>query len=95
LQVNHKDGNKSNNFIGNLEWVTNSENLRHAREVLKKRFGAHDGEKHHNAKLDEARVREIRALLAMGMSQYAIAAQFGVSRGSISDIHLGRTWREP
>lgn len=34
-QVNHKDGNPSNNEVSNLEWATNQENMMHARRVLK------------------------------------------------------------
>ena len=34
-QVNHKDSNPLNNSINNLEWVTRSENSRHAYDVLK------------------------------------------------------------
>lgn len=33
-EVNHKDGNRENNCIDNLEWVTRSQNLKHSFEHL-------------------------------------------------------------
>ena len=41
-QVNHIDGNKRNNSVSNLEWVTNSENQMHSRYVLGNQTGFND-----------------------------------------------------
>ena len=37
-QVNHIDGNKTNNNISNIEWCDSSENQIHRRDILKKKF---------------------------------------------------------
>lgn len=34
--VNHKDGNRANNTVDNLEWASYSDNLQHAYNVLKR-----------------------------------------------------------
>lgn len=51
------------------------------------------GQAHWRAKLDDQAVREIRALVAAGMSQTAAASRFGVRSSTVSRI-VRRVWRQ-
>jgi hypothetical protein len=48
-QVNHKDGNRWNNNINNLEWCDNSENVYHSHNFIGREYTAY-GENHSNSK---------------------------------------------
>lgn len=92
LQVNHKDGDKRNNRLDNLEYVTARENVKHSWDLgLSKSRG---GELCSGAKLTKTKVDEIRILLAQGnMKPADIALSFGVGQTTIRDIRNGKTWR--
>ena len=89
--VNHMDGCKTNNFIHNLEWATDSENTQHSFDNgLQK---AIKGSKHYRAKLNESQVLEIRRLYKTGEYIYKdLAKMFGVSFGPISRIINRKKW---
>ena len=81
-QVNHKDGNKKNNYIENLEWVTNSENQIHAhKNGLKK-----NGNELWNGKFSKEDIENIRLLKKDGILQYEIAKIMHTSNSTISSI---------
>ncbi len=89
-QINHKNRDKTDNRIENLEYVTPSDNYRHALATGHK---AVHGSQHHNSKLTEQAVREIRQLFAAGQSDTGIADQFGVARTIINRIRNGHWWK--
>lgn len=88
--INHKDGNKLNNSIENLEWCNHSHNMRHAYETgLINNTGVKNG----SSKLTVEKVLIIKKMLLMGISQYKIAKEIGgISRSAILKIKLGKTW---
>jgi DNA invertase Pin-like site-specific DNA recombinase len=96
-QVNHIDGNKKNNNLNNLEWVTNQENVQHAFKIgLEK---AHYGEEHGMAKLTNEDVLTIRKLYAGGItdfnnkySQRELAKMYGVKQSTIWGILHRKNW---
>ena len=103
MHVNHKDGNKRNNVLDNLEIVSSADNERHAVENGLKASGSRNGvnTKPGNvargaraglAKLSEAEVLAIRELRRTGATLRSIASQFDVDQSLISQICSRKIW---
>lgn len=89
-EVNHIDGNKENNHVSNLEWVTSKENKSHAWE---NNLYSAIGENHHDALHSEDFIRELCKMMEDGWRNKEIAEETGLSKDFISDIRTGRTWK--
>lgn len=89
-ECNHIDGDKANNRIENLEWVTSSENTRHAIEVG---LMLVHGEDNPAAKLTRDDIPIIRRRAAQGEGYARIARDFPVCREQVRNIVLRRKWK--
>lgn len=88
--VNHKDFDKANNSIDNLEWCTQLENIQHDWAHGKRRI--RQGEEAVHKVTGEA-VLKIRELYQLGWKQTRLAQEFGISQPTISQIVLRKSWR--
>lgn len=91
-QVNHKDFDKANNRLSNLEYVTAKGNIRHA--LRGGRMPPQHGTNNPLAKLTDDRVLAMRRLYSTGRYRHAdLAEMFGVSRSNVTMIVSGKAWR--
>lgn len=87
--VNHKNGIKSDNRPRNLEYVTRSENLRHAFALGLK---THKGENHPKSKYTSEQAKEVKSYLWQGCKHRDIAACMQVPMHFVADVSAGRNW---
>lgn len=81
MEVNHKDGDRGNAALSNLEYTTRSGNRKHSRDVLKTL-----------GKLNEAQRAEIMRSDRRRGEAVRLGRKFGVWHGTIIHLWKGRTW---
>lgn len=81
IEINHKDGNKTNNHWTNLEALSRDDHYAHTKSMG--RFAR---------SLTKEQVLAIRDALEKGRTRTELAAEYGVDYNTVSRIHLGQTW---
>ena len=86
--INHKDGNKTNNYYRNLEYTTEVGNMQHASDtgLLPK------GSRHYTTELTEKDIVKVCKLILKGHGNKAISERTPVSASKVRDIRGGRSW---
>lgn len=83
LEVNHKDGVKTHNYISNLEWCTPSWNMQHAYAT-----GLNKG----NRAIPDEKVHEICHRLMAGQTASQIEKEMGINHKTIYEIKSGAVY---
>jgi len=99
LAVNHIDGDKKNNNINNLEYVTSFENIDHARKMgLRKHVSyrcmmTKERNKTRGNKLTFPQAQKIRELAKSGITRREIGEMFGITHQTVSGIVAYKFWK--
>jgi hypothetical protein len=102
LDVNHQNGQRSDNRLANLEWLSHADNIRYSMDVLgtwktratkkpkppkaPKPITDKLGNGNRKSKFTAEQIQEIRAMGAAGVSQGLIAIKFAISPSYVSMI---------
>jgi len=88
--VDHIDGNKRNNHVSNLRWVTHGENIRHCYNLEGR---SAKGESNARCKTSEAIVENICWLLQEGFMPAWIREKYGYDYNLIRGIKGRKNWK--
>lgn len=92
-EVNHKDADKANNNLSNLEWSTRLENMQHCDSLGLRSFAS--GEDHGMSKLNHDTVLKMRAMYSSGNYSYPkLSRIFGISLSSAQRTVKAQTWKQ-
>lgn len=89
--VNHIDGNKKNNHVSNLEWVTRSENAIHSHSIGLQI--SRKGSDHHNSIFSDDVIHQICKMIEDGLSARKIVENLNVPLYLIKNIKYQGSWK--
>lgn len=92
-EINHKDGVKTNNRLGNLETATRKENINHAIRTGLNKPAWKKGLPPNSSKLTSIEVMAIRFLSEEGVSKSQLAREYGIDRKTVRSIVTRTSWK--
>lgn len=92
MQINHLDGDKSNNHISNLELCTPSENTQHAYDTGL--ASGKSGQENSGAKVSEQDVLQMYGLFKLGYSNKVVGEMYGIHDRYVSLLRHGHRWKD-